>query len=386
VTALLISRRAPSRDWSTFVESSTITTGLGLLSWVFVIHPQAADASLSLLGRAVVSAYPVCDVVVIGMLVRILIGGGTRQPALRCLLASLLVFLAGDLVWVVAYRLGWEPGGVALQLIQMDFLVAFALIGAAALHPSVREVGRPVPPRQAEPRPVLLATLTVVSLLAPALLAVQALRGDVTDGFAISVAAAVLFLLVLTRMAGLLRQVQKQSRLLRELARVDELTGLPNRRAWAAELPIAIERARRGGLPLSIAMIDLDFFKRFNDRYGHLAGDQLLKGAAAAWREQVRAVDQLARFGGEEFILLLPAATTTEAAQVVERLRAATPEGQTFSAGVATWDGIEDSDKLIARADAALYRAKEGGRNRTMAAETATQPSGLPGLAQTTSL
>jgi diguanylate cyclase (GGDEF)-like protein len=119
---------------------------------------------------------------------------------------------------------------------------------------------------------------------------------------------------------------------------------------------------------LSIAMVDLDHFKAFNDAYGHPAGDRLLKAAAAAWTAQLRSVDHLARYGGEEFIVLLPDADTAEAVEVMERLRAATPLGQTFSSGVATWDDLETSDEMIARADAALYDAKRTGRDRVVVA------------------
>src|SRR5205823_1696765 len=216
--------------------------------------------------------------------------------------------------------------------------------------------------------PVLLVLLTLVSLVAPALLAAQALRDRVTDGVAIASGSAVLFLLVVTRMAQLLRQVEAQARQLRELTRVDELTGLPNRRAWSVELPRVIERARRDGVPLSVAMVDLDRFKRFNDDFGHPAGDRLLKEAALAWAAELRAVDQLARYGGEEFIVLLPSADAAEAGAVLQRLRGVTPAGQTFSAGLATWDGEETSDELISRADRALYRAKADGRDRIVIA------------------
>jgi diguanylate cyclase (GGDEF)-like protein len=128
----------------------------------------------------------------------------------------------------------------------------------------------------------------------------------------------------------------------------------------------AIERSRRDGTSLSIALIDLDHFKRFNDELGHQAGDRLLRGAAAAWRDALRAADEIARYGGEEFIVLLHNADPAEANAVLERLRPVTPAGQTFSAGVATWTAPETSDELIARADRALYRAKETGRNRTV--------------------
>jgi diguanylate cyclase (GGDEF)-like protein len=192
----------------------------------------------------------------------------------------------------------------------------------------------------------------------------QAIRHQVTDGVAIAIGCTALFLLVVTRMSQLLTQLDLQTERVRELAVTDELTGLPNRRAWNAELPRTIERVRRTGEPMSLAMIDIDHFKRFNDAYGHPAGDRMLKEAAAAWQEQLRIVDHLARYGGEEFVVLLPDATTTQAREIIDRMRLATPLGQTFSAGVATWDGAETSDELTARADIALYAAKSAGRNQ----------------------
>ncbi|HEX6675677.1 MAG TPA: GGDEF domain-containing protein [Actinomycetes bacterium] len=210
--------------------------------------------------------------------------------------------------------------------------------------------------------------LTLASLLAPAILAYQVWHRQVTDGVAIVIGSVALFLLVVTRMAQLARQIERQARQLAQLIRVDELTGLPNRRAWSVELPAAIERARRDRVALSIAMLDLDHFKRFNDEYGHQAGDRLLKSVAAAWRQRLRAVDQLARYGGEEFIVMLPGASSDLATSLLERLREARPAGQTFSAGVATWDGTETSEELITRSDEALYQAKADGRDRIVVA------------------
>src|SRR4029450_8748510 len=92
-----------------------------------------------------------------------------------------------------------------------------------------------------------------------------------------------------------------------------------------------VARAGRGGEPVSVALLDLDHFKRFNDSYGHPAGDRLLKEAAAAWSGAIRAVDLIARYGGEEFIVLLPRTGTADAVQVIERALAATPLGQSFS-------------------------------------------------------
>jgi diguanylate cyclase (GGDEF)-like protein len=123
---------------------------------------------------------------------------------------------------------------------------------------------------------------------------------------------------------------------------------------------------------LTVAMLDLDHFKRFNDEHGHQAGDRLLRSVTAAWSGKLRTVDQLARYGGEEFIVLLPGAGAELATTVLERLRSATPAGQTFSAGVATWDGTETSEELLARSDEALYRAKRTGRDRTVVAGAAS--------------
>jgi diguanylate cyclase len=366
--ALMIRRRTARTDWAALVDATTVTTGLGLLAWVFMIRPAAADPDIGLMGHLVSVSYPVGDIVLVAMTVRLQLGSGARTPAFRLMTGSLLAFLAGDTAWAVINQVGWEPGLVPHRFLMVIFLVAYLLFGAAALHPSARDVGaaaQPQPPRLSRG---LLFALTGASLIGPLLLIQQATRREVTDGLAIAVGCVVLFLLVVTRMAQLLRALEQQTSKIRELSRTDELTGLPNRRAWNAELPRAIERARRDGTPLAVAMLDLDFFKRFNDAYGHPAGDQLLKSAAASWREQIRSVDHLGRYGGEEFIVLLPAADAELAFGVVERLRQATPLGQTVSCGLASWDGVETSDELVARADAALYAAKQGGRDRVAVA------------------
>jgi diguanylate cyclase (GGDEF)-like protein len=110
-------------------------------------------------------------------------------------------------------------------------------------------------------------------------------------------------------------------------------------------------------------MIDLDHFKEFNDERGHQAGDRFLKQAAAAWGVELRGTDILARYGGEEFALALPGCTPERSIEVAARLRAATPEGETCSIGIACWDGEEGAPSLLGRADAALYQAKHRGRN-----------------------
>jgi diguanylate cyclase (GGDEF)-like protein/PAS domain S-box-containing protein len=155
---------------------------------------------------------------------------------------------------------------------------------------------------------------------------------------------------------------------LEHMARTDDLTDLPNRRAWEEQLPTELSRASREERPLCVAMLDLDHFKQYNDREGHQAGDRLLQQAAVGWRESLRPYDTLARYGGEEFSVILPGCTLDDAVRLVERLRQQTPEGESCSAGIAEWDGSEGVEGLVGRADAALYRAKGAGRDRSIVA------------------
>ncbi len=151
---------------------------------------------------------------------------------------------------------------------------------------------------------------------------------------------------------------------LTQLAREDGLTGVANRRTLDERLPQEMARAARQKYVLTVVMIDLDHFKRFNDRRGHAAGDALLRNAAQAWLRQLRPSDLLARYGGEEFTLVLPACDEEQAERMVERLQPLMPEKQTFSAGIATWNGLDGLAELLAAADRALLQAKRGGRNR----------------------
>jgi diguanylate cyclase (GGDEF)-like protein len=224
-----------------------------------------------------------------------------------------------------------------------------------------------------------MVSLVLAGLVAPGVLAGEALSGDVGDGIAIAVGFTALVGLVVVRMWKLLSDVQQQSQRLRDLALEDELTGLPNRRALQGHLAGELARARRGGRPLSLAVMDLDRFKLFNDRNGHPAGDQLLKSAAASWSSLLRRDDLLARVGGEEFVLVLAGADADAAERIVEKVRAGTPLGQTFSAGIVEWDSVLLPEEMLQLADAAMYAAKRGGGSRT--ARAGEQDAAAAGIA-----
>jgi diguanylate cyclase (GGDEF)-like protein len=168
-------------------------------------------------------------------------------------------------------------------------------------------------------------------------------------------------------------------RIVEHQALVDELTGLANRRSIEESLHAEAARSARFGDPLAVVLADLDKFKAVNDRYGHAAGDEVLKAFAAALRETVRESDHAGRWGGEEFALILTNTDADGGVRLAERARAAIesrtvelPDGDsvrvTASFGVAAFPDRRDAEQLFAAADAALYEAKRAGRNRVVRA------------------
>ncbi|WP_232298113.1 GGDEF domain-containing protein [Aeromonas veronii] len=171
-------------------------------------------------------------------------------------------------------------------------------------------------------------------------------------------------------------------RQLDQLAKQDPLTGVANRRHFNIELDRALAHSQESGAPLSLILIDVDYFKRFNDHYGHLVGDMCLKEVAQALNRAVRTPsDLVARYGGEEFVLLLPNTDRQAAASVAQRLQdglaslrlehlaSEVAPWVTVSQGIASTVSGEGASQLLERADQALYRAKESGRNQFCVAE-----------------
>jgi diguanylate cyclase (GGDEF)-like protein len=372
---LLVRGVRSGRDHDGLIDSAIFTVALGLLSWVFLMRPTLADDTATDLERIIGLAYPLGDILLIGVLVRLVTSTGARTPSFALLAVAATLMLGADTIFGVLSLTSSYDGGA----VDLGWLGSYVLWGAAALHPSMRSLSQPPPDAVVPLTRRRLAALTTAILMAPAVLATQLLVGVALDGWAVVISSAALSVLVVVRMAGLLRRVQTQAGRLAELARTDGLTGLPNRRSADAELTRLCERSRVDGVPLTVAMMDVDRFKSFNDTYGHQAGDRLLAEAAGAWRRALRADEAagrrvLARYGGEEFVTFILGADATEVGELLERMRSVTPAGQTVSVGVATWDGAEDGPALVHRADVALYGAKRSGRDRVVLAET---PAGL---------
>ncbi len=173
-------------------------------------------------------------------------------------------------------------------------------------------------------------------------------------------------------------KLKEAYRRIEELAELDELTGSFNRRCIMRMLEEEIARAHRVNAPCSVALIDLDWFKRINDAYGHPTGDEVLRTFAITVFANLRNIDRFGRYGGEEFLLVLPDTPAERAAGVLDRMREIIADLDwsafsadmrvTISAGIATLRPDETSDTLLARADSALYAAKAKGRNRITAA------------------
>lgn len=172
------------------------------------------------------------------------------------------------------------------------------------------------------------------------------------------------------------RRLSQELKHVRVLSLTDELTELPNRRAFTQRLEEELQRARRYKSHFCVALIDLDHFKRINDTYGHAAGDEILRKYSNDILSILRRSDMVARYGGEEFAIIFPSESLEEAQQALEKVRARAIKSEVqfnndviripgFSAGLVVCDSNEDAEALLKRADEMLYRAKEKGRNRT---------------------
>lgn len=347
--------RAGDRD--SLIDAFIVAIGAGVLTWVFIMAPYVYDSSMNLVEELVSLAYPVGDLLLLAVLIRLTFARGRSSASSKLLALGILGTLVADAGFGVMALEGTYATG---NLIDAGWLLGYVFMASAALHPSAA-TRSPRPESEVVTLPrQRLVLLAAASLMSPAVLIVEGLRDNQVDDLVIGGCSAILFLLVLLRMAGLMRQVQAQAEKLEELSDTDELTGAPNRRVWFRQIPYEIARARRSGRPLSVAVIDLDKFKSYNDPYGHQEGDKLLQIAVTAWRNQLRDGDLLVRFGGDEFVALLPDCDKRDARRAMERLSAATPFQQTCSTGVACLSDDESAGELLARADRHLCAAKHG--------------------------
>ena len=263
-----------------------------------------------------------------------------------------LGLVGGAALWLLRDRLrGWVVhAAVALASVLIAVLAwqSVTAVGVVALGPALIAVGLYA---------AHFFALTAARCHA-AFLVVLATAGAIAappEQFAVGWVVVVVSVIAFTEVQGRL------ARTLRTAATTDPLTGVANRRAWEEETARHLARAVRTGEPLSVAILDLDAFKEVNDRHGHGAGDALLKDLTAGWARRLRQADLLGRYGGDEFVLCLPATDTAGAHEILQQLDAT--HEFAWSVGVATVRHGDDLATVLGRADADLYLHKRSGRH-----------------------
>ncbi|MBN1170842.1 MAG: GGDEF domain-containing protein, partial [Micromonosporaceae bacterium] len=364
---LLIRRRAPGCDLPCLVDAAMLAVAAGLVLWLVLIGPQSR-AEMTLIAKVTTVAYPVMDLALLAVGLRLVLGPGRRSASFFLLCGYLAAILTADTLYSLQQLHGNYLVGNYLDLL---WLTGNLLLGAAALHPTARHLG--MPPQREEQcfSPLRMAAVTAAGLIGPVTLMADEPPYRRVDVVVTAGCCGLLFLLAVVRMYGLFAEQ-------RRIAVTDELTGLSTRRSFQTRLAAEEARLKRGSDGVAIFMIDVDHFKRINDEYGHPAGDRALAEIADRLRSVADPGDLLARYGGEEFALLMtavPAEDVPAMCELVRRrvadhpiqLEAGLSVRVTVSIGAASHPlhGNTTND-LVQVADKALYWAKARGRDRAV--------------------
>lgn len=304
-----------------------------------------------------------------------------------------IIILATGLTQLLAKRIDWAPliskvrytAGVvavagALAVLDRGFLVGIAGLVAVMLSAPYIAIDR---------RDVLVMNIAPMALTAAIMAAARLDRFAVVNSVIFMVLAVLVSLLLARVFESSNRRGFALEQELKREARTDALTGLPNRRSLEEAASMEVKRSARTGSPFAVVICDIDRFKSINDRFGHDAGDRVIKTVAENLRRVMRETDALGRWGGEEFLALLPDTDAAEAAVLAERMRKEVgdawmpiPEAEfvTISLGVASLQATPEDpgqwERVVRDADHAMYRAKAAGRNRAEVAQAApTSPA-----------
>jgi diguanylate cyclase len=383
----LVRGRIPDGDRAGVLDALIVAVGAGLVSWIFLMAPVVTDTSAAPAETAFALAYPLLDIVILAVLVRIALAPGRKVPALTMLLGALVTLLAADFTYAgLVLADGYWTG----HLVEIGWLASSVLYAGAALHPSMREVAAPVEAGELRLSAWRVGLLAIASLMAPAVLLVQWLAGMPIDVPIIAAASIVLFLLVIARLGGVvadlranLQHRQALEAELQQRAFHDPLTGLANRTLFADRLGRALGQRDE---PVAVLFLDLDDFKTINDTHGHLAGDELLMAVARSLSANVRPEDTVARLGGDEFAVLVERnATEGVARQLADRLiaglrRPVRVAGRDRTVGASIGislgrSGRASAEQLMSEADIAMYVAKGEGKGGSSVFDSRTHAS-----------
>ncbi|MEP7201076.1 MAG: GNAT family N-acetyltransferase [Ilumatobacteraceae bacterium] len=360
----LIRQIAPGRDWPSLLDASIAAVGTFAVLGVLVIDTYVADGSMNLAGRVISVSYPVMDVALVAVAVRLVGVLSLRRPAYALLTAGLCSLLVADTIYGVLNSAGtFETGGFA----DLFWLGFYVLIGAAALQPALPDTVAVQNLASGQLSRIRLAMLCLMTLAVPT---IDLAWGGPGDKVLTALTSMLMFVLVLGRLAGLMGVVLRSE----QRARLDSLTGLANRLLFDEHVAQSVERGGDG--VISVLFVDLDDFKVVNDSIGHQAGDDLLIAVAERLRSCVRAEDLVARLSGDEFAVLLESAVDkAHAVDVVRRLQEkmrmpVVVGGRevliSASVGLVVEPRalIDRPQALLQAADVAMYRAKSKGKGR----------------------
>ena len=237
---LLIRRRTPGRDWGGITDAAIITTGVGVLSWIFLMEPYADDLTLPLGERLLSISYPLMDLLLLAVAARLLVGPGARAPAYHFIGLSLMLYLIADTVYAALKLADAYESGHPVDAV---YMLSYVLIGVAALHPSMPVLSEPGPDPETRLTGQRLVLFAAAALAAPLALAVQEARGEPVETPVVVGGSVVLFLLVLVRLAGFVRRHERavaRERILRE-AGAALVSALNRESIHAAALEAALE-------------------------------------------------------------------------------------------------------------------------------------------------
>ncbi len=361
------------RDVGGMLDAALIGLAVAVLMWDVALHP----AHLRLGSSTATMAYELVLVLIVTALTGTIVRAVAVGREARAVALVLLVAIVATDMSDIAYTLTEDPAtGLSAWWASAVAVVALLAFAAALVQPSVSAMTLPGHEGRGltVPRLVFLGAALAVN---PALAGVQALFGSGVDVAVLIVGSLLTVPLVVWRIGLLARWHVDAVRRLDDLASLDDLTGLPNRRAMTAHLDVLLDRVAEGASPGAVVLyLDLDDFKAVNDTHGHAAGDQLLRAVAARLRACVRSRDVVARFGGDEFVVVLEGEPETVAPAVVASIVRALAEPVVVGAvvasgrpsiGVATVGTGERAAPatLLSRADTEMYRAKRRHRDRS---------------------
>lgn len=368
LSRLLRDQRSGHTDRGAWLDSVVIALAALLLAWIFALGPRLSEQDAWLPAAMAVAIYPPLSALLVAISCRLAFGVSPRSAAHQMVFVGAVCLLAGDIAFAME-----EVGAFSVaRVFELPFLVAAALMGGAALHPSMHDLNRPIGIRAGVLTRTRIATLAVALILPSLIVAVLPRTSTAARVFL----GAILVALAVTATLRLVFTLRDQSRFDAQLiyqATHDELTGLANRTRALSHIEACLRRfdtSTPGHLAVMFA--DVDQFKLVNDSMGHAIGDELLVTAAKRLTATVREHDFVARISGDEFLIVCQDVDQLAARAAAERVRLAFSQPfelsagrvyATTSIGVAMNDRGADAARLVRDADTAMYRSKFTGRD-----------------------